>query len=361
MTGSPGQRLNAPTLDMHTHFFPDGLTDFALTTGDPRWPSLVVNDDGSARIMRGAEVFRPVAATCWDLHRRAEAMDALGIRHHVLSPVPVNLTTWADPNIGARFIREHNEAFASAVASGPRGRFSWIGSVPLQDGDLAAAELEFCASTYGMTGVEIGSEVGRRELDDPSLAPFFAAAEDLDIAIFIHPTDGAGAIRRGGVPYEFAIGMLTDTAIAVTALVFGGVLERHPRLRVGLAHGCGTFPWAYPRIARGATMAPSAGTPSEVLARADEVLRRLWVDTLVFDSSHVPLLMERFGADHLMLGSDFPFYPPSFGHPLDVIDAAVGCGHCSVQEGSAMYGSNAERFLRLSVHGDDEGTESGER
>ena len=332
---------------MHTHYFPVAVEDFAATTGDPRWPSLAINPDGTARIMRGPDVFRPVAATCWDLTRRAEAMDAQGIDHHVLSPVPVMLTTWADPALAARYARIQNEAFAAAVASGPRGRFSWIGTVPLQDGDRAATELDYCVNNLGMTGVEIGSEVAGRELDDPSLAPFFAAAEALDVAVFIHPTDGAGAIRRGGVPYEFAIGMLTDTAMAVTALVFGGVLDAHPNLRVGLAHGCGTFPWAYPRIARGATLGSGATSPDHVLAHADQLLRRLWVDTLVFDPSHVPLLIERFGVDHLMLGSDFPFYPPSFGHALDVIDASVACGHCTPAEGAGMCGANAEVFLRV--------------
>jgi aminocarboxymuconate-semialdehyde decarboxylase len=352
MTGpTRSDRLDAPTLDMHTHFFPDGLNDFAASTGDPRWPSLSVNPDGSARIMRGSEVFRPVAAATWNLERRAEAMDAQGVDHHVLSPVPIMLTTWADPALAARYSRVHNEAFAMAVAAGPAGRFSWIGSVPLQDGDLAAAELEYCVQNFGMTGVEIGSEVTGRELDHPSLTPFFAAAEALDVAVFIHPTDGAGAIRRGGVPYEFAIGMLTDTAMAVTSLVFGGVLDAHPKLRIGLAHGCGTFPWAYPRIARGATLGPGAKSPDDLLAHTGELLRRLWVDTLVFDPSHVPLLIERFGVDHLMLGSDFPFYPPSFGHALDVVDASVRCGHCSVDEGAAMYGANAEVFLRMPGRG----------
>ncbi len=360
MTGSPGLgRLNAPTLDMHTHFFPDGLRDFAESTGDSRWPSLFVNPDGSARIMRGNEVFRPVGATCWNLERRAEAMDALGIDHHVLSPVPVNLTTWADPKLAVRFIRAHNEGFASAVAAGPKGRFSWIGSVPLQDASFAAAELEYCVSNYGMTGIEIGTEVGGLELDHPSIDPFWSAAEDLDVAVFIHPTDGAGAIRRGGVPYEFAIGMLTDTAMAVTALVFGGVLDAHPRLRIGLAHGCGTFPWAYPRIARGATLAPGAAAPTDLMTHTDALVRRLWADTLVFDPAHMPLLIERFGADHLMLGSDYPFYPPTFGHALDIIDTSVSCGHCSAQDGAAMYSANARRFLRMSTNETDTPSSTG--
>jgi aminocarboxymuconate-semialdehyde decarboxylase len=332
-------------LDVHTHFFPAGMTDLAVTTGDPRWPSLRVDPSGSGRIMRGSEVFRPVAPTCWDLVARATAMDALGIAEQVLSPVPVTLTTWAEPALAAQFARTQNDAFAAAVAVAPPGRFRWIGCVPLQDPDLAVAELERGVRELGMLGVEIGTEVGGRELDDPLLNPFFAAAEDLGVAVFIHPTDGAGAIRRGGVPYEFAIGMLTDTAMAATALVFGGVLDSYPRLRVGLAHGCGSFPWVYPRVARGATMRPGANGVDDTLRHSAELVRRMWVDTLVFDRSHLPLLMERFGADHLMLGSDFPFYPPSFGHPRDVVDSAVACSHCTPSDAAGMLRSNAEQFL----------------
>ncbi len=353
-------------IDMHTHFFPAGMSDLATETGDARWPSLVVNADGSAQIMRGSEVFRPVAERCWNLARRAEAMDEAGIDHHVLSPVPVTLTTWAEPVLAAKFARMQNEAFAGAVAkvaptgsgssasfgslpSSDLGRFSWIGCVPLQDTDAAIAELEFSVNELGMVGVEIGSEVSGRELDDPSLRPFFAAAQDLDVAIFIHPTDGAGAIRRGGIPYEFGLGMLTDTAMAAAALVFGGVLDEFPKLRIGLAHGCGSFAWSYPRLVRGASMNPANGTPDAIGAHTKELLRRLWVDTLVFDPEHIALLIQRFGADHLMLGSDFPFYPPTFGSSLTPIVEAVACNHCTSTHATNMLGPNANTFLQLNA------------
>ncbi len=337
----------APVLDVHTHFFPAGMRDFAETTGDERWPSLTIDNNGSGRIMRGAELFRPVIDTCWDLSRRVDAMESLGIARQVLSPVPVTLTSWADASPAAVFAREQNEAFAAAVQNGPSGRFEWIGSVPLQDADLAIKELEYGVTQLGMVGVEIGTEVGGRELDDPMFDSFWSAAVALDVAIFIHPTDGAGAIRRGGVPFEFGLGMLTDTATAVTALVFGGVLESHPLLRVGVSHGCGTFPWAYPRLFRGATLRSGSDAIDVMSAHTDSLVRRLWADTLVFDPAHIPLLIERFGADHLMVGSDFPFYPPSFGHPLEAVYGAAARDVCTNEEVAAMRGANAERFLGL--------------
>ena len=183
-----------------------------------------------------------------------------------------------------------------------------------------------------------------RELDDPSLRPFFAAAAALDMPLFVHPTDGAGAIRRRGQPYEFGLAMLTDTAMAATALVFGGVLAEFPTLRVCLAHGCGTFAWSYPRLARGATMGAAPGTPLD-LSRTDELVRVLWVDSLVFDAAHLPLLVERFGADHIVLGSDYPFYPPAWGDACAVLDEACARGLCTSDQAAAMRGANALQLL----------------
>lgn len=337
------------TVDVHTHFFPTGLPDLAATTGDARWPSLRVDADGRGRIMRGDALFRPVAAPCFDVVARLGAMDAAAIDVHVLSPVPVTLTTWADAGAAAEWATRQNDALAAAAARAP-DRFRWFGSVPLQDTDLAITELDRARTQLGMDGVEIGTTVAGRELDDPSLRPFFAAAAALDVPVFVHPLDGGGgAIRRTGVPYDFGLGMLTDTAMAAGALLFGGVLAELPTLRVGLAHGCGSFAWAYPRLARGASL---GGTFDP--GPTDALVRRLWVDSLVFDPAHLPVLVERFSADHVVLGSDFPFYPPAWGGPLDVIDGAVAAGLCTATQGAAMKAANGLRFL-----GRDETTDGG--
>jgi aminocarboxymuconate-semialdehyde decarboxylase len=330
----------APSVDVHTHFFPAALPDLAARTGDGRWPSLHVDTDGRGRIMCGASLFRVVASSCWDVGARLVAMDAAGIDVHVLSPVPVTLIAWAEPAAAAEFCRRQNNLLAEAVATSP-ARFVALGAVPLPHVDAAIAELERLVNVLGLAGVEIGSEIAGLELDDPRLRPFFAAAEAFDVAVFVHPTDGAGAIRRGGVPYEFGLGMLSDTAMAAGALVFGGVLEAFPRLRVGLAHGCGTFPWALPRLARGASMAPNAPSPEQVR----ELVRHLWVDSLVFDPLHLPILFDRFGADHVVLGSDHPFYPPAWGAATAILEAGVDQGLCTNEQMSEVLSGNGLRFL----------------
>jgi aminocarboxymuconate-semialdehyde decarboxylase len=338
--------VSGGVLDVHTHFFPTGTSNFAATTGDSRWPSLRVLPEGGGRIMRGAEIFRPVSDTCFDLEARLIGMDAAGIDEHVLSPVPVTLNAWAEPQLAAKYAREQNEAIADAIRSCTKpSRFQWMGSVPMQSASLAIAELEYAVRSLGMVGVEIGSEIDGRELDDPSLQDFWRAVVEMNVPVFVHPTSGPNVIRRGGVPYEFAIGMTTDTAMAATALVFGGVLEKNPGLRVGLAHGCGTFPWAYPRIARGSTLGAKGTRAEDALRHSDELVKTLWADTLVFDPLHLSVLKARFGAGHLMLGSDFPFYPDDWGHCCAVIDGAVADGTCTHHEAVGMRGANARRFL----------------
>jgi aminocarboxymuconate-semialdehyde decarboxylase len=328
-------------VDVHTHFFPPALPDLAARTGDNRWPALTVAD-GRGRIVRGNETFRVVDATCWDVARRVEAMDAMAIDVHVLSPVPVTLAYWADSKLAVEFSRHQNDLLADAVASHPQ-RLRGLASVPLPDVDAAVVELRRAIGELGLAGVELGAQVAGRELDDVTLRPFFAAAEALDAPVFVHPLDGGGgAIRRSGPPYDFGLGMLTDTAMAAAALVFGGVLEDHPRVRICLAHGCGTFPWALPRLARGASIAPGGGAALvDVTSRA----RSLWCDSLVFEPGHLPVLFERFGADHVVLGSDFPFYPPAWGAPTDVVQGAVERGLCTKEQAAAVVADNAWRFL----------------
>ncbi len=343
--------LAGSIVDVHTHFFPPGSPDLAVTTGDSRWPSISVRKDGMAGlVMRGADIFRPVDARCFDLNARLVDMDATGVDVQVLSPVPVTLCSWAEPSLASRFARAQNEAFASTVGlCAAPDRFRWMGSVTMQEAELAVADLEHGLS-LGMCAVEIGTEIGGRELDDPALFPFWDAAQALGVAVFIHPTAGEGAIRRGGQPYEFALGMLTDTATAATALVFGGVLDSFPDLRVGLAHGCGTFPWVLPRLIRGSTL--GTGTSASVaLDRVTTLVRKLWADTLVFDPAHLPLLMERFGADHLMLGSDVPFYPAGWGQPAAMLTDARAAGVCSDVQCRAMLGDNALRFIGTPASG----------
>lgn len=317
-------------VDIHAHHFPVGLPDMAARTGDPRWPSLEVAD---SRLMRGDEIFRQVRAACFDPQARLDDLDEAGVSTQVISPVPVTLVDWAAPDDAAVFLAAQNDALLQ-VANDSAGRLVALGAVPLQHVDLAVAEMQRVTAA-GMVGIEITAMVDGRELDDPVLEPFWAAAESERVPIFIHPAHQDGAIRRSGQPIEFGLGMLTDTAIAATALVYGGVLERHPDLRIALAHGCGTFGWAHPRLRYFAGREPARGQA------LDELVRSLWVDSLVFDPALFSVLVERFGGDHIMFGTDHPFLPEGLAGQLDILDDAGA--RAALPDG--VFGANALAFL----------------
>jgi aminocarboxymuconate-semialdehyde decarboxylase len=330
-------------VDVHAHYFPADITDFARDLGDPRWPSLTIDETGTAgRIMLGETVFRNVKAPLWDLLARLAELDRHGVGLQVISPTPIMLTYWGEPRVGLAFARAVNDSLAAHVGAAS-GRLAGLAAVPLQDVGLAVRELHRAVSELGLVGAEIGTTAGERELDDPYLAPFFEAVAELDAVLFLHPLDGGGnAIRRTTQPYSFGLGMLTDTAMAATALICGGVLERHPYLRVGLAHGGGTLAWAAPRLKLAATSLMSNPLrPSSF----DELISRIWVDTLVFDPEHLRPLVRRFGTEHVMVGTDYPFIPGQLEGAAQFVAAAVQAGALKPAEATAVLSANATAFI----------------
>lgn len=346
--------MSAPVVDLHAHVFSPDLPDMSAETGDPRWPRLITGrvdagPSGAARVAtgeaerrgevwRGDDRFRVVRRPFWDPSARIAEMDALGTDVQVVSPIPVALTYWADGTDALRFARAQNDHIAEVVADSG-GRLLGLGTVPLQAPAAAASELRRLMTELGLAGAEIGTVVQGAELDDPSLRPFFRAAAELDAPLFVHPIDGSGVLRCSDPHTDFALGMHTDTALAAKALVYGGVLAELPELRVCLAHGGGTFPWTHPRL--------RFRRPEES-AELDVLVKRLWADCLVFDPVPFPVLVARYGADHLVFGSDYPFIDHDPHGPLD---DAVGLGAITTAERDAIRGANALRFLGISSLG----------
>ncbi|AIJ21282.1 amidohydrolase family protein [Amycolatopsis methanolica] len=323
-------------MDLHTHYMPAGLPSFAESKGDSRWPRLVPGSGGQGEIVRGTSTFRVVRQACWDITERISEMDRFGVDVQVISPVPVSLTYWASGPDAAEFARIQNDEIAEAVR-GSAGRLIGFAGVPLQDTDLAIEEMRRVVGELGLHGIEIGTVVGTDELDHERLRPFFAAAARLGVPLLVHPIDGPCIGRSADPLGAFSIGMLTDTAVAARALVCGGVLTQLPDLRVCLCHGGGSFPWIYPRLRFGAVLDGDDSTGD----RLDADLRRLFVDSLVFDPRHYALLTERFGTDHVVLGTDYPFFSLDGPGP----DLAMENG-LSEHDRAAIRGRNALDFLQ---------------
>ena len=304
-------------------------------------PRLVVDSGSAGRIVCGDVTFRKVTSVLWDVEARLREMDAAGVSHQVVSPVPVTMEHAWSPGADPAYAGWINDSVAAACdRSG--GRLLGLGCLPLADVGKAIDELARCLD-LGLRGVEIGTRVGDLDLDAPELDAFWAACDRTGAAVFVHPIlGGQGVVRRAGQPYDLGLGMLADTAIAASSLVFGGVLERFPSLRVALAHGCGAFPWAYPRL-RVAAGLGSDGDP----AAWDALTRRLYADTLVFDDEHLRLLVHRFGAERLLLGSDAPFFPDQLAKSMRSVDEARDSGALPAEAGHDRLARNALEFLGL--------------
>lgn len=311
---------------MHAHHFG---TDLPAFPGNA--PRLVVDGPDGGRILRGERTFRKVTPVLWDVPRRLAAMDEAGISHQVISPVPVTMEYAAgDP----AYARAMNDSLAAACASA-EGRLWGLGCLPFTGSAAAVAELGRCLR-LGLRGVEIGTRIGELDLDAPELDEFWAACDASGAAVFVHPVGGgADVVRRAGQPYDLGLGMLTDTAIAASSLVFGGVLGKFANLRVGLAHGGGAFPWAYPRLRVAAAL---GGAPADW----DAHVRRLYADTLVFDDEHLRLLAHRFGRDRLLLGSDAPFFPDQMAKSVAAVRRTF--------PGQDLLAPGALGFLGLTVN-----------
>ncbi|MDX1387954.1 MAG: amidohydrolase family protein, partial [Acidobacteriota bacterium] len=202
----------------------------------------------------------------------------------------------------ARMLNDH---IASVVREYPR-RFVGLGSLPMQDPDRAIAELERCVGELGLAGVEIGSHVNEWNLDRPELFPVFERARDLGAAVFVHPWDMLGTERMPKYWLPWLVGMPAETCLAISSMIFGGVFERLPDLRVCFAHGGGSFPFTLGRIAHGYVSRPDlCAVDNDVDPR--EYVGRFWVDSLVHDAEALRYLIRLLSRERIALGSDYPF------------------------------------------------------
>ena len=293
------------TVDLHTHILPESWPDLASRYGYGGWAALEHHAPCRARLVVDGKVFREVTDNCWSPAVRIAECDRHGVALQVLSTVPIMFSYWARPADAHDLSRLLNDHIAGVVARHP-SRFVGLGTVPLQDAELAVRELERCVGELGFPGIQIGTHVGEKNLDDPSIFPLFQAAEALGAAVFVHPWDMLGRERMRRYWLPWLVGMPTESCLAICAMIFGGVLERLPRLRVAFAHGGGSFPGTFGRIEHGFHARPDLVAIDNPLPPS-AYLGRIYVDGLVHHPDALRQLLRLFGADRVALGSDYPF------------------------------------------------------
>jgi aminocarboxymuconate-semialdehyde decarboxylase len=325
-------------IDLHTHVVPPAWDDWAAKYGGAKWPRLVRRDAERATMMTGAEFFRDIDHRSWSAERRLEDMDRLGITVQALSPPPVMFCYWADAKAAQAFARMQNEHVASVVASHPT-RFAGMATVPLQDVNLAVEELRVAREELDLRAVEIGTCPAGRDFDDPALFPFFEACADLDVAIFVHPaTPLAGGERLNRYYFPLIVGNPLETALAISKLIFGAVLERLPALRICFAHGGGAFPFTLGRLNYGWGVRPEG--PAAIPHEPRHYARLLYFDSLTHSAANLRFIVQELGSERVVMGSDYPF---DMGASDPV--AAVGDAGFDTDIRAAIEGANAARFL----------------
>jgi aminocarboxymuconate-semialdehyde decarboxylase len=326
-------------IDIHTHIVPENFPPYAGNGKDVPWPSMAPAHACHRHVMISGKVYRTVADGGWSVPRRIEGMGEMRIARQAISPMPELLSYWLPLDDARVLIRYLNEQIAEMIALAPE-RFVGLGAVPLQDIDSALLELEFVVEKLTMAGVEIASHVNGTSIGDARFEPFFAAAERMGAAVFVHPLRPAGQERIVGAFAEQAVCFPGDIALAAASMITGGIAARHPKLRIAFSHGGGAMSMLLPRLVHAWKSFPKA---KESLSESPEVTaKRFYYDDLVFSPPAIRFLVETFGDSQIVLGTDYPF---GLGEsdPLGRLEQA-GFDPAVVEK---ITSSNAKRFLGL--------------
>ena len=327
-------------VDTHAHVVPENFPAYLGSATPADWPSMAPAQECHRSVMISGKLYRTVSDRCWDTGKRLEDLVGMGLELQAISPMPELLSYWMEAEAARQLLRFLNGTVAQMVADSG-GKMIGLGAVPLQDVDMAIAELGHLMKTPGFAGVEIGSNINGRPIGAPEFDPFFEACESLGAAVFVHAIRPAGMDRLiGPAPLQQVLGYPTDVGLAAASVLTTSLIERRPNLRLAFSHGGGTLGMLLPRLQQGWPVFPALKESIAVAPR--EQARKFFYDTLVFDAPTLAHLVTLYGETQLMIGTDYPFNFHEHA-PIDAIGAAV-----PGDEARALlaYG-NARRFLGL--------------
>ena len=346
--GQPGGALvrgkgRSLTVDLHCHAFVTEVEELVKARPEKQAePDLQRRFMGTASAQYNSSTMLPNAfPKLTSVELRLRDMDAMGVDLQVLSPTSVQHYYWADVDLAREIVRTTNEKIAEVCAKHP-DRLLALGNVALQHPELSLEQLDYCVDKLGMRGVEISTAVNGLELDDPRFARFWARVEELGCVVFIHPFGTSLGERVNRFYLQNIIGQPIETTIALSHLIFGGVLDKHPGLKILAAHGGGYLPSYIGRSDHAHAARPDAHS----MKRApSEYLRQIYFDTLVYTPDGLGHLIDQVGSSQVVVGTDYPFDMGSY----DVHGLVGDVRGLSPAEREAILGGNAARLLGLGL------------
>ena len=328
-------------VDIHAHVVPAKFPRYLGANVPADWPSMAPAHECHANVMISGKIYRTVSDRCWDVGKRIGDMREMGLSLQAISPMPELFSYWMEAKAAAQLLRYINEQLAEMVAQSD-GYLKALGAVPLQDIDLAIAELRYVMETLGFAGVELGSNINGKPIGAPEFAPFFAVAEELGAAVFVHAVKPCGMDRLvGPAPLQQALAYPTDVGLAAASVLTSGMLSRHPNLRLAFSHGGGTLASLLPRLEQAHKVFPALADIMPTSPMEDA--RRLYYDGLVFDAPTLQHMIALYGDTQIMLGTDYPF---AFRDKTPV-DRVSGIVSDITARDNILY-RNAHRFLGIS-------------
>ena len=292
-------------IDIHTHILPKDLPDLEKKFGYGGWIRLDHNSNGTANMIKDGEQFRVVKCNCWDPVARLDDCQESGVSLQVISTIPVMFSYWAQPIHTYLLSRLLNDDIANVVQNNPK-RFVGLGTIPMQDEKLAVKELERCIQDLRFPGIQIGSNINGKNLSSQKFFPIFEAAADLGSCIFVHPWNIMGKNQMEKYWLPWLVGMPAETSRAICSMIFSGIFEKLPNLRVAFAHGGGAFPATIGRIQHGYDSRPDLCAIDNNVDPTD-YLGKFWIDSLVHDFDMLEFLLKKVGNKKIAMGSDYPF------------------------------------------------------
>lgn len=328
-------------IDIHTHILPEKWPDLNKKYNKQGFVTIEHHKPCCAKMMIGDKVFREITENSWDTKTRIAECDDTHVTMQVLSTVPVMFNYWAEPYETYDLSRYLNDQIAGVVRDNPN-RFAGLGTLPMQDTKLAVKELERCMKELGLAGIEIGTHIHGRDLDDEEICDIFAACEEMNAAVFVHPWDMLGKDRMKKYWLPWLVGMPAETSLAICSMIFGGVFEKYKKLRVCFAHGGGSFPFTIGRIEHGFNVRPDlVQTKNKVNPR--DYLGKFYLDSLVHDEMALEFLIGLIGEDSIVMGSDYPF-PLGEHVPGKLIESMAELNNVVKEK---LLWKNAAEFLGL--------------